>query len=213
MWDNVLLALQSLSTNKMRAVLTMLGIIIGIGAVIAIETVGGSLSGTITDSMSSFGASDITVSVVQKEEDDSNPFGITLRLFQSATPDEKSRITETMISEYREAFGDKIEAVKLTESVGTGTVSADDVTVSVSGWNDDAQSAEDLELLYGRLLSKGHKHTLRLDDCCQPEIECGGLLSKRQNEKLRLADCCHFHARLEDYSPGREEAWHQAKNT
>lgn len=153
MWDNVLLALQSLSTNKMRAVLTMLGIIIGIGAVIAIETVGGSLSGTITDSMSSFGASDITVSVVQKEEDDSNPFGITLRLFQSATPDEKSRITETMIDEYCEAFSDKVEAIKLTESVGTGIVSADDVTVSVSGWNDDAQSAEDLELLYGRFIN------------------------------------------------------------
>lgn len=49
-------------------------------------------------------------------------------------------------------------------------------------------------------MSKGHKHTLRLEDCCQSEIECGGLLSKQQNEKLRLADCCHFQARLEDYS-------------
>ena len=153
MWDNILLALQSLSTNKMRAVLTMLGIIIGIGAVIAIETVGGSLSGTITDSMSSFGASDITVSVVQKEEDDSNPFGITLRLFQSANPDEKSRMTDGMIAEYREAFGDKVEAVKVSESVGTGLVGADNVMLNVSGYNDDAQEAEDLNLLFGRFLN------------------------------------------------------------
>ena len=29
---------------------------------------------------------------------------------------------------------------------------------------------------------------------------------------LRLEDCCHLQARLEDYSPGRKEAWHQAKN-
>lgn len=153
MWDNILLALQSLSTNKMRAVLTMLGIIIGIGAVIAIETVGGSLSGTITDSMSTFGASDITVSVVQKEEDDSNPFGITLRLFQSANPDEKSRMTDGMIAEYREAFGDKVEAVKVSESVGTGLVGADNVMLNVSGYNDDAQEAEDLNLLFGRFLN------------------------------------------------------------
>lgn len=153
MWDNILLALQSLSTNKMRAVLTMLGIIIGIGAVIAIETVGGSLSGTITDSMSSFGASDITVSVVQKEEDDSNPFGITLRLFQSANPDEKSRMTDGMIAEYREAFGDKVEAVKVSESVGTGLVGPDNVMLNVSGYNDDAQEAEDLNLLFGRFLN------------------------------------------------------------
>lgn len=153
MWDNILLALQSLSTNKMRAVLTMLGIIIGIGAVIAIETVGGSLSGTITDSMSSFGASDITVSVVQKEEDDFNPFGITLRLFQSANPDEKSRMTDGMIAEYREAFGDKVEAVKVSESVGTGLVGPDNVMLNVSGYNDDAQEAEDLNLLFGRFLN------------------------------------------------------------
>ena len=51
-------------------------------------------------------------------------------------------------------------------------------------------------------LSKGHKHILRLEDCCQSEIETRRLLSKGQNEKLRLADCCHLQARPEDYSPG-----------
>ena len=41
MLDNIVPgALPSLRANKMRALLTMLGIIIGIGAVIAIETVG-----------------------------------------------------------------------------------------------------------------------------------------------------------------------------
>ena len=36
MWENVLLALNGLRSNKMRALLTMLGIIIGIGSVIGI---------------------------------------------------------------------------------------------------------------------------------------------------------------------------------
>ena len=44
-FENVRLALTSLQANKMRALLTMLGIIIGISAVIAIITVGDSLSG------------------------------------------------------------------------------------------------------------------------------------------------------------------------
>ena len=55
MFENVRLALSSLRSNKMRALLTMLGIIIGIGSVIAIVTVGESLTGSITDSMSGLG--------------------------------------------------------------------------------------------------------------------------------------------------------------
>ena len=53
--DNIRMALSSLKANKMRSLLTMLGIIIGISAVIAIMTVGDSLTGSITDSMSGMG--------------------------------------------------------------------------------------------------------------------------------------------------------------
>jgi len=47
--DSILMALSNLKANKMRTFLTMLGIIIGIGSVIAIMTVGNSLSGSITN--------------------------------------------------------------------------------------------------------------------------------------------------------------------
>ena len=40
--------MESLRANKMRALLTMLGIIIGIASVIAILSVGSSLSSSIT---------------------------------------------------------------------------------------------------------------------------------------------------------------------
>ena len=59
--ENVLLAFSSLLSNKMRALLTMLGIIIGIGSVIAIVTVGNSLTNSITSSRESMGANNITV--------------------------------------------------------------------------------------------------------------------------------------------------------
>ena len=70
--DNIRLALSSLWANKLRALLTMLGIIIGIGSVIAIVTVGDSLTGSITDSLQSFGVNNITVSLQKKSDSDSS---------------------------------------------------------------------------------------------------------------------------------------------
>ncbi len=153
MWDNILLALQSLRANKMRALLTMLGIIIGIGSVITIETVGASLSGSITDSMSGFGISNITVSLTQKTSDDQTDGGVRIRMFGSASPDEADLITDAMLEEYRAAFPDQIGAVEITESVGGATASGadgDEVELTLTGINDEYLAAEGMQLLYGR---------------------------------------------------------------
>ncbi|MEI3013734.1 MAG: ABC transporter permease [Ruthenibacterium lactatiformans] len=69
----------------MRALLTMLGIIIGIGSVIGIVTVGDSLTGSITTSMQSMGASNITVSLQQKAT--ANTMGAQTRMFRPAPGD------------------------------------------------------------------------------------------------------------------------------
>ena len=57
--ENVRMAVGSLLANKTRALLTMLGIIIGIAAVIGILTVGDGLSGASTGTMSTIGSSSI----------------------------------------------------------------------------------------------------------------------------------------------------------
>ena len=123
MLDNIGLAFASLRANKMRALLTMLGIIIGIGAVIAIETVGNSLTGSISSSMSEFGATNITVSLTQKESDDSfsGQGEVRVRMFMPAQPEESDLISEEMIGEYRQAFPDKIDYILLTNTVGQAT--------------------------------------------------------------------------------------------
>ena len=61
--ENINLAITSLLSNKMRALLTMLGIIIGISAVITILTVGNSLTNYISEMMQGMGANDIIVMV------------------------------------------------------------------------------------------------------------------------------------------------------
>ena len=76
-WENIKMACSSLRSNKMRALLTMQGIIIGIGSVIAIVTVGNSLSSSISTSMQSMGVNNITVRLTQKTQTESGSDGMT----------------------------------------------------------------------------------------------------------------------------------------
>ena len=57
-----ILALKSLSTSKIRAFLTMLGIIIGVAAVIIIMSLGNGLTGEVSAVLDSMGTNTITVS-------------------------------------------------------------------------------------------------------------------------------------------------------
>src|SRR6201986_5501143 len=56
------IALKALQRNKLRAFLTMLGIIIGVGSVIAMVAIGQGSKQSIHDSLSNMGSNMITVS-------------------------------------------------------------------------------------------------------------------------------------------------------
>ena len=51
--ENIKEAITSIFSNKMRSILTMLGIIIGISAVITITTIGNSIQTTLTSTLNS----------------------------------------------------------------------------------------------------------------------------------------------------------------
>jgi putative ABC transport system permease protein len=59
--ESLLTALDSLTTNKMRAVLTMLGVIIGVAAVIALLSIGNGLSASIESEIQAIGSNLISV--------------------------------------------------------------------------------------------------------------------------------------------------------
>ncbi len=61
LWESIRMALRSLGSNKMRAGLTMLGIIIGTGAVIALLSVGEGAQRAITTQIQSIGSNLIFV--------------------------------------------------------------------------------------------------------------------------------------------------------
>lgn len=62
LWLTFMLALSRISAAKVRSALTMLGIIIGVGAVVALTAVGQGAQQGIDSSLSSLGANQITVS-------------------------------------------------------------------------------------------------------------------------------------------------------
>lgn len=156
--DNILLSLESLKANKLRAILTMLGIIIGIGSVITINTVGVSLTSTVSSSMQSLGATTITVQLTQKNEDDENTNqDVKIRKFADSKPSKNDLITDKMLSDFKNDFKDKIQYIELSRSTGTGTItnfddSSSTTSVNIIGVNDDYFKAEEVEVVYGRAI-------------------------------------------------------------
>lgn len=76
---NIKEALQSLSANKMRSLLTILGIVIGVASVIALLSVGEGAGASITGEIESIGTNVIYVLNGNDSEDVSNPKDLTLR--------------------------------------------------------------------------------------------------------------------------------------
>ena len=60
--ENVRIALRALAANKLRSILTMLGIIIGVGSVVALMAIGNGATASITSEVQGIGANLITVS-------------------------------------------------------------------------------------------------------------------------------------------------------
>ncbi|MEG0177504.1 MAG: ABC transporter permease [Erysipelothrix sp.] len=154
-WDNILLALQSLRVNKMRALLTMLGIIIGISAVIAIVTLGNSMTSSITDSMSSFGISNVNVSLVEKNSSNSSN-STSIRMFTKTSYSDEDLISTDMINEYRSAFKDQLKAISLAEggSQSKITKNQNTATVNMIGVNTDYSIANNIEMITGRFINQ-----------------------------------------------------------
>lgn len=155
--ENILLAFNGLRANKMRSLLTMLGIIIGIASVIAIMTLGDSISSSVTESMSSMGANNVTIGVSQKSTtEETTASGMTFSAGPRFTQmSEDDYISEEMLDDLQERYTDSIQGFSLEESVGNGTAQSGSSTAYISaiGVNADNLENADLTLLAGRTLT------------------------------------------------------------
>src|SRR3954469_22349671 len=60
--DYIRTAIEDITSAKLRSLLTSLGIIIGIGSVVLINSIGGGVSSTIAETFSGLGTTQMTVS-------------------------------------------------------------------------------------------------------------------------------------------------------
>lgn len=153
LFENISMAFQAIRANKMRAFLTMLGIIIGIAAVIAIQTVGDSLTKSVSSSFESFGANNIQVGVTQRPDEktvDGGGFSFSGPRW-TKQPTEDDYMTDEMLEALYEEYSDEINGFSISIAMGNGTVSEEgnSVNVNVSGVNDNELNAADLDIVAG----------------------------------------------------------------
>ncbi len=67
LWENIVLAINSLLSNKMRALLTMLGIIIGVAAVILIVGLGNGVTNKVEDTFKEMGSNIIVATAYAQD--------------------------------------------------------------------------------------------------------------------------------------------------
>ena len=192
-WENIKLALGGLLCNKMRSLLTMLGIIIGIGSVIAIMTVSTSLTSSITDTFAELGAGNVTVGLKKQSEgvevrSNGMRFGASNR---QISLEEEDRITDEMIDALKSQFSTKIDSIALEESAGSGIVRSgeDTANVQVSGINASFFKARDITLLAGRRLTDadldGARSVIMVSDKTVQNI-FGGDLDEALNQEINI---------------------------
>ena len=158
--ENITLAITSLKSNKMRALLTMLGIIIGIAAVIAIFTVGNSLTISIEESLQSMGSNDVYVVVSERHQDHDYSQKYDGAEYEVSDADKEMTdgdyITSAMIKEMQERFEDHIYAINISHSAGRGVAAYKNTTgrVSLMGTTVGYFITSPIEIVAGTMLSQ-----------------------------------------------------------
>ena len=136
-FENIALAFASLKSNKMRTLLTMLGIIIGIGSVICIDTLGNSLTKSVMSTMETSGGNTINLMLQQKATlEEHSDSGFSFRgpdRRREATEDDK--FTDEMLLDLAKTYPDEIKSIQVETGLGSGQVKRGSsyANVSVTG--------------------------------------------------------------------------------
>ena len=138
--ENMVMAFYAIRANKMRAFLTMLGIIIGIGSVISIVSIGDTMRGLFSDLYKDVGITQAYISIGYWVED--------VRTSDYFTLDDLDRI--------KKVFGDEIAYIDSSASISTD-VHAGRTTMKFdfSGVDYLYQEVQPVTILYGRYLNEG----------------------------------------------------------
>ena len=156
--ENIMLAIAGLKSNKMRSLLTMLGIIIGISSVISIVSIGSALTSSVTSLMSDMGAGNIYGYVYQRGDNTNEP-------------EDSDLLSLEDLDNVKERFKDEILDIEVSERGISGeakSLGRSTANVYVTGVNSGYKSVENFKISKGRFISKkdvkGNKKTAVVSD-------------------------------------------------
>ena len=146
-WENIKIALTSMVHNKLRTLLSLLGIIIGVASVVAILNLGQSVTESITESMNVGGIDMVNIFPTGSSRE--------LNVFDESFGDTTGSSRELNV--FDESFGDTlmanvdgIDAVLPTASSSSRVRSGQDIlAVTINGVTSDFFDVNNAELLYG----------------------------------------------------------------
>ncbi len=130
------MALSSIVNNKVRSLLTMLGIIIGITAVIVLVSVMNGLTNEVSSAFSDFGTSALTVR-------------ITPRANKEVTPVEMYDFADSHTELYNGVSPD----VTLAAEVKAAGAGDDTLTTACSGISEDYAEIQKIDISFGRFIA------------------------------------------------------------
>lgn len=139
--ESIRISLRALRSNKLRSVLTMLGIIIGVAAVIAMVGIGNGATASITSRIQGMGSNLLTISPGQ-----SNSGGVNGG-FGSST-------TLTMTDVTKIPIDDAIKAVAPVSSTNAQVViGSGNTSTSITGTTPDYQTIKNVTMSVGRFIT------------------------------------------------------------
>ncbi|HEU4324923.1 MAG TPA: ABC transporter permease [Roseiflexaceae bacterium] len=145
-WEIVRLALDSLRANKMRALLTMLGVIIGVASVVALISLGAGASNAITGEIEAIGTNVLTI--MPQSPGSRGPGGPG-----GAAPDSLTLADYQAISD----LGLPLAAIAPVFNASARIVApATDTSASVIGTTPAYQTINNLTLSAGTFIDQGH---------------------------------------------------------
>ncbi len=127
-------AFASIRNNKGRSFLTMLGIIIGIAAVLTVLIIGDGMKATVNGEMESLGVASVSVSL-------------------DATKTDKTFSVET-INQIEENISDIYGISPNLSAYGTVTATRSSYDVSLTGAKESIKDGNSIKILYGRFYNK-----------------------------------------------------------
>ncbi len=127
-------ALSSIRNNKGRSFLTMLGIIIGISAVLTVLIIGDGMKATVNSTMDDIGATTVTVSLDETKTD--------------------KKFTKQNLDDIAASISNIYGISPSTSGWGTAKGKRDTVDVSMTGGSDAAVHAGSVKMVHGRYYNK-----------------------------------------------------------